>query len=54
MALCVPTAVAIGLGVLSITKSFGGGDVFYGVVGLVALAGAFFLVFEIGRQAGRF
>jgi len=43
----------IGFGVLDLTKSFRGGDMFDGILGLVLLAGAFFLVFEIGRQAGR-
>jgi len=53
MTLCVPTALVMALGVLTISKSFDGGQVFYGVVGLMFLAGAFFAVFEIGRRVGR-
>ncbi len=53
VALSAPTVLMIGFGVLDLTKSFRGGDMFDGILGLVLLAGAFFLVFEIGRQAGR-
>ncbi len=53
MTLCVPTALTMALGVLTIIKSFSGGHVIYGVIGLIFLAGAFFAVFEIGRQVGR-
>jgi len=41
------------LGVLTIIENFGAGGVIHGVVGLIFLAGAFFAVFEIGRQVGR-